>query len=105
VGERGLERVPKGAANGTIQINGANQRVVVKLNTFNPAEPSLENLNGFVEGEGYVSIEPEHFTRKLDAGLNRWIRIPDYGPHFVGDAGDPAGGGSKRNSWYEFTQA
>jgi hypothetical protein len=73
------ERVPQGAANGTIQINGANQRVVVKLNTFNPAEPSLENLNGFVEGEGYVSIEPEHFTRKLDAGLNRWIRIPDYG--------------------------
>jgi hypothetical protein len=73
------ERVPKGAAYGTIQINGANQRVVVKLNTLNPMEPSRDTLNGFVEGEGYVSIEPEHFTRKLDAGLNRWIRIPDYG--------------------------
>ena len=38
-----------------------------------------DTLHGFVEGEGYVAIEPEHFTKKTDAGANRWILIHDYG--------------------------
>ncbi|MBE3084903.1 MAG: glycosyl hydrolase, partial [Bacteroidetes bacterium] len=32
-----------------------------------------------VEGEGYVSIEAEHYTKLTNAGTNRWIRIEDYG--------------------------
>jgi hypothetical protein len=36
-------------------------------------------VRGFVEGGGCVSIEPEHYTRKTDAGENRWIKIADYG--------------------------
>ena len=36
-------------------------------------------MRGFVEGDGCVSIEAEHFTAKKDAGANRWIKIPDYG--------------------------
>ena len=72
-------RAPIGSAAGSIKIIGANEQVVVRVNTFNPTEPTREDLDGFVEGEGCVSIEPEHFTRSVDAGLNRWIRIPDYG--------------------------
>src|SRR6185437_5580259 len=60
--------VPPGLANG-----------VVNITAFNPAEPTRKTLRGFVEGDGCVSIEPEHFTAKKDAGANRWIKIPDYG--------------------------
>ncbi len=31
------------------------------------------------KAKGCVSIEPEHFTAKHDAGENRWIKLPDYG--------------------------
>ena len=42
-------------------------------------EITPRSLQGFVEGEGYVSIEAEHFTRLSNAGTNRWIRIKNYG--------------------------
>ena len=53
--------------------------VTVKINAFNPSGPTRDSLQGFVEGDGCVSIEAEHFTKNVDAGANRWIKIPDYG--------------------------
>jgi hypothetical protein len=73
------DKVPKGASTGTVKLSGANGEVVVKVNAFNPMEVTRDSLHGFVEGEGFVSIEPEHFTQKTDAGENRWIKIQDYG--------------------------
>ena len=72
-------KVPKDSANGTIKISGAGSEVTVNVNAFNPAEVTRDSLKGFVEGEGFVSIEPEHYTKKTDAGDNRWIKIEDYG--------------------------
>ena len=73
------DKAPKGLANGTIKISGAGGSVTVNVNAFNPTEVTRDTLKGFVEGEGMVSIEPEHYTRKTDAGANRWVRIEDYG--------------------------
>jgi hypothetical protein len=72
---------PKGLATGTIQLTGAgtNGPAVVRVQAFNPSEVTRSSRRGFVEGGGVVSIEPEHFTRKTEAGSNRWIRIEDYG--------------------------
>ena len=39
----------------------------------------LRLLKGFVESNGYVSIEPEHYTKQTDFGDARWIKIEDYG--------------------------
>jgi hypothetical protein len=72
-------KAPTGAASGTVKITGTTNEVVVKVKAFNPTEPSRDSLQGFVESEGCVSIEPEHFTKKTDAGENRWIKIQDYG--------------------------
>ncbi len=72
-------RAPKGNASGEIKITGAGAEVLVKVDAFNPAEVTRASLQGFAEGQGVVSIEPEHFTKKNDAGVNRWIRIEDYG--------------------------
>lgn len=72
-------KAPKGSAAGTVTITGAGGTVVVKVTSFKPDEPTRGDLNGFVEGDGYVSIEAEHCTTNIAAGLNRWTRIPDYG--------------------------
>ncbi len=72
-------KVPQDATGGAVKVFDGTNQVVVKMNAFNPAEPKRDALNGFVEGEGFVSIEPEHFTKRTDAGDNRWIKIQDYG--------------------------
>jgi hypothetical protein len=76
-----------GAATGTVKVarivadNDAKAAANfdVKVSAFNPVEVTRDSLQGFVEGEGVVSIEPEHFTKAIDAGANRWIKIEDYG--------------------------
>ena len=73
-------KVPKGLATGAVKISRAGEPdVTVKVEAFNPTEVTRDSLNGFVEGDGYVSIEPEHFTKKIPAGQVRWEKIEDYG--------------------------
>ncbi|HVW06098.1 MAG TPA: glycosyl hydrolase 115 family protein, partial [Vicinamibacterales bacterium] len=72
-------KAPAGTAHGTIAIDGAGGHVAVGVNARNPGDLSRDTVNGFVEGAGYVSIEPEHFTKNNAAGSRRWIRIEDYG--------------------------
>jgi len=72
-------RAPKGNVTGTVKLNGTKAEVIVALEALNPVEITRDSLRGFIEGEGVVSIEPEHYSRKIDAGPNRWIKIEDYG--------------------------
>jgi hypothetical protein len=53
--------------------------VAVKVEALNPTEVTRDTLQGFVEGQGVVSIEPEHYTKRTEAGPNHWIRIDNYG--------------------------
>jgi hypothetical protein len=72
-------KAPQGTAVGSVGIAGAGAEVNVKINSFNPPEPNRTSLEGFVEADGYVSIEAEHYTKKVDAGEVRWEKIEDYG--------------------------
>jgi len=72
-------QAPKGTNSATIKIAGAKGDVAVNLDAFNSTDITPDSLRGFVEGDGCVSMEAEHFTKKSDAGANRWTRIPDYG--------------------------
>ena len=72
-------KAPADAANGTITLTGATNTVTVAVSELNPTQVTRNNLNGFVEAEGVVSIEPEHYSKKNDVGVNRWERIEDYG--------------------------
>jgi hypothetical protein len=71
---------PRGSSDGSVKIArpGATE-VTVKVRAFNPAELSRSSLDGFVEANGYVSIEAEHFTKKIDTAAARWEKIADYG--------------------------
>jgi hypothetical protein len=72
-------RAPKGTSAGYIKISGASAEITVKVEAFNPETPTRASLNGFIETNGYVSIEAEHYTKKTDRGPVRWEKIPDYG--------------------------
>lgn len=72
-------RVPKSKNDGTVKISGTAKTISVSVIAFNPEEVTPLSLRGFVEGEGFVSIEAEHFTKKTDKGEIKWIRIEDYG--------------------------
>ena len=72
-------KAPAGAAAGTVKLAGSGCEVSIQVRAFNPVEMTRDFLQGFVEGEGVVSIEAEHYSRKTDLGASRWIKIEDYG--------------------------
>ncbi len=74
------EKAPVGEANGFVWITGPDKKKIsVKISAFKPSEPKRASLEGFVEANGYVSIEAEHYTKKVDASLVRWEKIDDLG--------------------------
>jgi hypothetical protein len=96
-------KAPAGTRTGEIKISGANGGVAVKVSAFYPKNLARKSVRGFIESEGFVSIEPEHYSRNRKAGgyfpgvdspralglrppqsprslpANRWLKIPDYG--------------------------
>jgi Glycosyl hydrolase family 115/Gylcosyl hydrolase family 115 C-terminal domain len=73
------DKAPFGASQGGITIAGAGGKFGVNVRTFKPAEPSPASLAGFVESDGCVSIEAEHYTKKNDAPAARWDKLDDFG--------------------------
>jgi hypothetical protein len=71
--------VPKGKCTGSLKIVGTNSEVNIKIDAFNPTEMTLDSLRGFVEGEGFISIEAEHYMKKTDVGSRQWMNIEEYG--------------------------
>jgi hypothetical protein len=57
--------------------NGANVVVTAVLN--NPATPRPETVEGYVETNGYVSIEAARWTRVVNTAPITWQVIPDLG--------------------------
>lgn len=69
----GKQRVP-------ITVAGPNNsRVVIQAIINNPSSPKRDEITGFVESNGYVAIEAEHFTRAVELAPVKWQRIPDLG--------------------------
>jgi Glycosyl hydrolase family 115/Gylcosyl hydrolase family 115 C-terminal domain len=71
---------PRGTVSGSLVINGPQgTKVAVKVPLRNPEAPRLDELHGFVESDGYVSVEAEHFTRAAAPAGRSWLRIPGHG--------------------------
>src|SRR5690606_24308426 len=65
---------------GKLKIIGSEgSTFTVPVIVSNPAETEPDTLEGFIETDGYVSIEAEHYTNKIDRPEARWERIPDHG--------------------------
>jgi hypothetical protein len=57
---------------------GTGPRVIQAI-VNNPVTPKRDAVTGFVEGNGYVSIEAEHYSRAIATAPIRWQRIPALG--------------------------
>ncbi|WP_263358947.1 glycosyl hydrolase 115 family protein [Acidicapsa ligni] len=78
-------KINSGEQEGKIIVTQQNgPSAVVNVQATRSQTPSPESLNGFVESDGYVSIEAEHFTHVTSAGAVHWDRIPGYGATFSG---------------------
>ncbi len=72
-------QVPMGDTSAAIAIAGGGATVTVNLPLRNPETPRPEAVMGFVESNGYVSIDASHFTERVDGADARWIQVPDLG--------------------------
>ncbi|MBN1821273.1 MAG: glycosyl hydrolase 115 family protein [Prolixibacteraceae bacterium] len=70
-------KVPKGVNRIPVTISGNGQEVTVIAVVRNPELNDIKNA--FVENQGYVSVETEHFTRKVENENIKWIELPDLG--------------------------
>jgi len=78
-------QAPQGSNDGDIVIQQENgPAVTVEVKELNPATPTREDLQGFVEARHYVSIDAAHFTSETSAAEARWVNIPDYGETLSG---------------------
>ena len=68
-----------GTHEGTVTVTGGGIAEKIKVTASNPAEPQPSTVEGFVESDGYVSIEAEHYTRNIDTEDRYWEWVEDYG--------------------------
>ncbi|HTP67794.1 MAG TPA: glycosyl hydrolase 115 family protein [Dongiaceae bacterium] len=71
---------PQGTNKGSVNISSnTGQSVSVNVVSFLPPNPAPQTLDGFVETNGYVSIDAPHYTKKIDRPIARWEKIDDLG--------------------------
>jgi hypothetical protein len=73
-------QVPPGVDQAVLKIStSTGTRFDVLVPVFNPGYPHPEEINGFIESGGYISMEAQHFTRSFEIPPYQWIYIPDLG--------------------------
>ena len=78
-------KAPVGRSEGAIVVQQkGGGAVTVHVAAFNPAKPTRDTLDGFVEANHYVSIDAAHFTSATTAGGTRWRNIPNFGETLSG---------------------
>jgi hypothetical protein len=71
------DKVPDVHSSGIVSINAAGTTVNILVKAFFPSVDV--SPDAFVESQGVVSVEAEHFLQEHDKGSRRWIKIESYG--------------------------
>jgi hypothetical protein len=64
---------------GIVRYKGPDSSHEVNFTLFNPLSPHPQDVKGFVESHGCISIEAEHYTRKVDGREAKWNIIEGLG--------------------------
>ena len=64
---------------GSLGKRDAGKMLEVALSVFNPELPSVTSVTGFVESHGYISMEAEHYARKVDKAQAAWHVLEGLG--------------------------
>jgi hypothetical protein len=71
---------PSGAQDVPITLQASNGRtIVVQAPVSRPGAINPDQVVGFVQHDGFVSMEAEHFTRAVGGGAVTWQLLPDLG--------------------------
>ncbi len=73
------ENAPSGKHKVPVTINGTGESVIVYAEINNPASPESNKLDGFVESNGYVSIEAVHYSKAVESNSVEWLDVPNLG--------------------------
>jgi hypothetical protein len=71
--------VPSGSSSATVTVTAEGSSKEVTVNVSNPESPTREDLDGYVEANGYVAIEAEHYHDKVDRGGAEWRVLTGLG--------------------------
>jgi len=72
------KQTPAGTQRASITITGPDGKsVIVQAVVHNPESPEPDMVNGFVESNGYISMEAEHYTKAINTDQIQWLVIPN----------------------------
>jgi hypothetical protein len=70
---------PLGDSTATLTIAGASSSKAITIHASNPMSPRPDEVDGYVEANGYVAIEAEHFHDKTSRGGAEWKVLTQLG--------------------------
>ncbi len=70
---------PTNLSNATVTVTGAGSSKLINLNVSNPQSPTHDELDGYVEANGYVAMEAEHFHQNTSRGGAEWRVLTGLG--------------------------
>ena len=74
------DKTPVGKTKSSITIkDDFGNSVVVNVKIDNPITPKREMVKGFIESNGYISIEANNFAKAIGSSEISWLVIPDMG--------------------------
>ncbi|MGH2644415.1 MAG: glycosyl hydrolase 115 family protein, partial [Chitinophagaceae bacterium] len=74
------KQAPHGKDSSLITITGPDNRPVQVTATIdNPVFPPKNEIKGFVESNGYVSMEAPHYSKVVNSDSVHWVTIPGLG--------------------------
>ena len=70
------KKAPKGISNREFTVVANNQKFtfLLKTNNINPSK-----VNGFIESNGYISIEAQNYSKAINSDPVKWTTIPNLG--------------------------
>ena len=69
-------KAPRGVTTGVFELQGAGSSIEIGVLLNNPQD---DKIYGFVESNGYVSMEAASFSKNVKAGEDGWVKIPNLG--------------------------
>ncbi len=70
---------PAYKVNSSIDFVSGDSTITIGVSVYNPKFPELENYSGFVEGNGFVSINAENFNRSTNGADASWQTFEGIG--------------------------
>jgi hypothetical protein len=73
------DKAPKGTPMGSIEIKAGNLKYEVMVSAWNPDAIEKKSISGFIDNNGYVSIESVNYSKLNETDEVSWMIIPDIG--------------------------